>query len=86
MSRPMYTHGPPVAGAEVVDDVLADLLERVGAVSHEVACDLFVRRETADEVVRHRGDRIVTAEPRVKRFLRRRLVVRERREREERDQ
>jgi hypothetical protein len=54
--------------------VLADPLHRVLAVTRKKPAELLVRREAAEEIVRHRGDGVIAAEALVERLRLRRLV------------
>src|SRR5688572_18889219 len=55
-------------GAELIDQVLADLLERVLAMADEEPSELLVRGQTADEIVGHGGDGVIAAEALIQRL------------------
>src|SRR5690348_7452137 len=51
--------------AKLVDDVLADLLQRIGAVPTEEAREFRVAHQALQKAVRHRSERVVAADARV---------------------
>jgi len=61
--------GPARGVAEEVDDMLTDAFLRISAGALEKPPNLGIGGQAADEVIGNRGERVVSAEPLVKRWL-----------------
>jgi hypothetical protein len=55
--------------AKLIDDVLANFLQRIFAVTDEKFCEALVGYQAADEIVNHGGNCVVSPETVVERLL-----------------